>query len=128
LRPFQTHENTPHMVSFTRLSSTDNAMSGSQDQQPSAESSTSTRKQPTLALPSITEAEATRIDVSSGSGTARLDALGPMVVNVDGTLSRITNRDNMTEMEQNNTLRILTKRNKERLETLKIEQGEGKQS
>jgi predicted Fe-S protein YdhL (DUF1289 family) len=55
-----------------------------------------------------------------------MDQLGPMVVNVDGTLSRITNWEAMTEIERTNTLRIISKRNKERLEKLKErEKGEG---
>jgi predicted Fe-S protein YdhL (DUF1289 family) len=41
-----------------------------------------------------------------------------MVVNADGTMSRITNWEAMTEMEQKNTLRIISKRNKERLAAL----------
>jgi hypothetical protein len=84
-------------------------------------------QQPTLALPSASsESDTTKIDVSSGQGTVKMDQLGPMVVNVDGTLSRITNWEAMTEMERTNTLRIISKRNKERLEKLKEgEKGEG---
>lgn len=48
-----------------------------------------------------------------------------MVVNVDGTLSRISNWEKMTELEQKNTLRIIGKRNKQRLEALKAREGEG---
>ena len=54
-----------------------------------------------------------------------MDHLGPMVVNTDGTLSRITNWGNMAEIERINTLRIITKRNKERLEALRRARGEG---
>jgi predicted Fe-S protein YdhL (DUF1289 family) len=46
-----------------------------------------------------------------------------MVVNADGTLSRITNWEKMTEIEQKNTIRILAKRNKERLDKLKAQHG-----
>lgn len=42
-----------------------------------------------------------------------------MVVNTDGTLSRIANWDGMTEIEKKTTLRVLGKRNKQRLEALK---------
>jgi len=45
----------------------------------------------------------------------KLDDLGPMVVNSDGTLSRIANWSNMTEVEQARTLRVLSARNKVRL-------------
>ncbi|EAU87750.1 hypothetical protein CC1G_11028 [Coprinopsis cinerea okayama7 len=54
------------------------------------------------------------LDVSNQS-TVRLDALGPMVVNRDGTLSRIANWDKMTEDEKERTLRVLSARNKVRL-------------
>jgi predicted Fe-S protein YdhL (DUF1289 family) len=47
-----------------------------------------------------------------------------MVVNVDGSLSRISNWDKMTEMEQKSTMRVLGKRNKARLEALKEKEKE----
>lgn len=66
-----------------------------------------------------------RLDLSAkGGSTVSLDHLGPMVVNVDGTLSRIGNWEQMTEIERKNTLRILGKRNKQRLETLKAANAE----
>lgn len=65
-----------------------------------------------------------RLDLGAeGGSTVTLDHLGPMVVNVDGTLSRIGNWDQMTEIERKNTLRILGKRNKQRLEALKAARG-----
>lgn len=87
------------------------------NEQSSSESDTQSKQKSILALPSASDA--TQIDVSSGQGVAKLDHLGPMVVNTDGTLSRITNWENMTEFEQKNTLRIISKRNKERLAALK---------
>lgn len=42
-----------------------------------------------------------------------------MVVNKDGTLSRIENWQAMSEIERRNTMRILGKRNRERLAVLK---------
>ncbi|KAJ5380955.1 uncharacterized protein N7496_003383 [Penicillium cataractarum] len=59
-----------------------------------------------------------RLDLGTDGGVT-LDHLGPMVVNVDGSLSRIGNWDQMTEIERKNTLRILGKRNKQRLEKLR---------
>jgi predicted Fe-S protein YdhL (DUF1289 family) len=47
-----------------------------------------------------------------------MDDLGPMVVNSDGTLRRITNWDSMTKQEQANTLRLISARNKKRLAAL----------
>ncbi|KAJ5081455.1 hypothetical protein NUU61_009719 [Penicillium alfredii] len=64
-----------------------------------------------------------RLEVDGSA--AKLDHLGPMVVNVDGTLSRISNWEQMTEMERKTTLRVLGKRNKQRLEALKAAGGEG---
>lgn len=48
----------------------------------------------------------------------KLDHLGPLVVNQDGTLSRIANWSEMTEGERDNTLRVLGKRNQARLRAL----------
>ncbi|PBK92627.1 hypothetical protein ARMGADRAFT_967130 [Armillaria gallica] len=48
--------------------------------------------------------------------TVKLDDLGPMVVNSDSTLSRVANWANMTEKEKETTLRVLSARNKIRLE------------
>jgi len=75
-----------------------------------------------LALPATPFSDnstAGTLDLAAGGQTVKLDALGPMVVNVDGSLSRISNWDKMTEMEQKSTMRVLGKRNKARLEALK---------
>ena len=68
-------------------------------------------------------------DGSSGSTTTTtievngkavmLDQLGPMVVGRDGTLSRIANWGEMAQIERQNTLRILGKRNQLRLGALR---------
>ncbi|KAF2125033.1 hypothetical protein P153DRAFT_389888 [Dothidotthia symphoricarpi CBS 119687] len=57
----------------------------------------------------------------NGQGV-KLDHLGPLVVNRDGTLSRIANWESMADIERSNTVRILGKRNMLRLEGLR---GEG---
>lgn len=68
--------------------------------------------------------DATQLSVN-GEGV-KLDHLGPLVVNKDGSLSRIANWDSMAEIERQNTLRILGKRNQLRLSNLKSEgKGEG---
>lgn len=78
------------------------------------------QKQPFLALPESTSSDgANKLDLSQPGSTVTLDHLGPMVVNTDGTLSRIANWDAMAEIEKKNTLRVLGKRNKQRLEALK---------
>ncbi|KAG8715971.1 hypothetical protein FRC11_012116 [Ceratobasidium sp. 423] len=52
-----------------------------------------------------------------GGKSISFDRLGPMVVNSDGTLSRIANWPEMTPAEQNNTIRVLSKRNQLRTST-----------
>jgi predicted Fe-S protein YdhL (DUF1289 family) len=54
----------------------------------------------------------------------KLDHLGPLIVNADGTLARISNWLQMTEIEKRNTLRVLGKRNKARMDALKAKQAE----
>lgn len=66
-----------------------------------------------------------KLDVSGGSSAVQLDHLGPVVVNEDGTLSRIGNWPEMNEIERKNTLRILGKRNQLRLTKLRGENDSG---
>jgi len=73
-----------------------------------------------LALPSAENA--TKIGTSQSSNTVKLDHLGPLVVNTDGTLSRVSNWQNMTEAEKGRTLRVLGKRNMLRQEKMKEEE------
>ena len=73
-----------------------------------------------LPLPEPSSANATQLNVN-GEGV-KLDHLGPLVVNKDGTLSRIANWDKMAEIERQNTLRILGKRNQLRLGNLRDEE------
>lgn len=79
------------------------------------------QSKPLLALPAA-DSSSTQLNVNGDS--IKLDHLGPMVVNTDGTLSRIGNWQEMGEIERKNTLRVLGKRNKARLEALR---GEGNQ-
>ena len=64
----------------------------------------------------------TRTLVVDGAPVA-LDHLGPIVLNLDGTVSRITNWDEMTEEEQKRTLRVVAKRNKARRAQLQTQGG-----
>ncbi|ETI25815.1 hypothetical protein G647_02591 [Cladophialophora carrionii CBS 160.54] len=73
-----------------------------------------------LALPPPSDVSAS----TSTSQTVKLDALGPMVINSDGTLSRIHNWAEMTEAERERTLRILGKRNQLRRENILATEGE----
>ena len=54
------------------------------------------------------------LDVSTGEPVT-LDHMGPVVVNTDGTLSRITNWEQMSESERAVVKRRIAKRNVERL-------------
>ncbi|KAL2784346.1 hypothetical protein BJX66DRAFT_316748 [Aspergillus keveii] len=86
-------------------------------------SSTETETKPLLALPSTDSTDRThQLDVN-GDGV-KLDHLGPLIVNADGTLARISNWAQMTEIEKRNTLRVLGKRNKARMDALKAKQAE----
>ena len=59
------------------------------------------------------------LGLSDGQATVSLDALGPVVVNEDGTLARISNWHEMTAEEKATTQRVLAKRNNARLAKLK---------
>ncbi|KAI1106375.1 hypothetical protein F4804DRAFT_301068 [Jackrogersella minutella] len=59
-----------------------------------------------------------------GGEGVKLDHLGPLVVNEDGTMSRIANWNEMAEIERQNTLRVLGRRNKLRLDALKAKRAQ----
>jgi hypothetical protein len=80
-----------------------------------------TPKKP-LALPAAPHNSTTQLDMSNGDVSIKLDHLGPMVVNVDGTMSRISNWEKMADIEKENTLRIIGKRNQERLAALRAKE------
>ena len=66
---------------------------------------------PPLALPAPEDVNGLiTLDVSTGEAVL-LERLGPVVVNTDGTLSRITNWDTMTEGERATAKRLIAKRN-----------------
>ncbi|OTA53312.1 hypothetical protein K449DRAFT_440157 [Hypoxylon sp. EC38] len=77
----------------------------------------STPKAP-LPLPEPTHTDDTT-ELPVGGEGVKLDKLGPLVVNEDGTMSRIANWAEMADIERENTLRILGKRNQLRLDALK---------
>ncbi|KAL4978160.1 hypothetical protein BDW66DRAFT_25616 [Aspergillus desertorum] len=110
--------------SYTTMSisnSDTNTNTNTNSEQPQDQTS---EKKPILALPAASsDNDTTQLDVN-GDGV-KLDHLGPLVVNSDGTLSRIANWAQMTEIEKRNTLRVLGKRNKERRDKLTIAQAHG---
>jgi len=66
----------------------------------------------------------TRVELPTDGTTTTVsfDSLGPMVVNEDGTLSRITNWATLTEGERQTTMRVLVKRNQQRIKNLESQQ------
>lgn len=74
------------------------------------------------ALPAPGEGEPVPLDVSGGGTTIKLGELGPLVVNGDGTTGRVNNWTDMTAAERETTLRLLSRRNKARLEALKAKE------
>ncbi|KIO30422.1 hypothetical protein M407DRAFT_20486 [Tulasnella calospora MUT 4182] len=64
-------------------------------------------------------------DAAILSEEAQLETLGPIIVNSDGTLSRIDNWKDMTKSEKAMTLKRLKKRNAQRLKQLKEQKAAG---
>ncbi|KAM6477828.1 hypothetical protein HDV62DRAFT_394818 [Trichoderma sp. SZMC 28011] len=98
-------------------------MNSPKDNSSSSTSSTESSSRNALPAPGSNNENVTTIDVSGSGTTVKLDALGPMVVNVDGTMSRISNWDKMADIEKENTLRIIGKRNQQRLAALRKARG-----
>jgi hypothetical protein len=79
------------------------------------------------ALPQLPSADSTsdlpRISLGE---TISFEAMGPVILNLDGTTRRIANWDQMTKREQEVAWRRVSKRNEERREIIleKLEQGE----
>ena len=75
------------------------------------------QEQEILALPSSVSSDGVR-QFALGE-TLKLDELGPIIINTDGTTRRITNWDKLTKNEQTTTWRLISARNKKRIEELK---------
>ena len=67
--------------------------------------------------------ESTRT-IEIGGAAVSMDELGPIIVNLDGTLRRIENWSKLSKQEQMGTIRMVTKRNRKRLDALKALQEE----
>ncbi|RSL56033.1 hypothetical protein CEP54_009041 [Fusarium duplospermum] len=127
-------------LAFTRLYSTI-PPSSSKPSQASAASNMADSSEPTdktkkqqqplpLPAPEQDTAAAARGDGVTAlrvGESVRLDALGPLVVNADGSMGRVGNWAGMTEGEREATLRLLGRRNKQRLEALKAKKAEGEE-
>jgi hypothetical protein len=122
---------TPTMTSATVETKTDNNNNNNNNStsntQPEAQPA-STSETPLPALPPTSSDASSSSSSSStlevGGAALRLDHLGPLVVNEDGTLSRIANWEKMADVERENTLRILGKRNQMRLAKLRAAKSE----
>jgi hypothetical protein len=53
----------------------------------------------------------------------KLDHLGPIIINTDGTLQRIPNWNEMSDIERTKAMRLLTARNKKRIQALETQAG-----
>jgi hypothetical protein len=107
---------------FTSHSSPECTFVASLDVAAAASVARSDANPPLLALPAPSDLQAERdsaTQLTLGHRVSLEEELGPLVVNTDGTVGRISNWKQMTEGERANVLRVLGKRNKERLETLK---------
>lgn len=87
-------------------------------------STTDSPQQEILALPAPDQG--TAVDITNKSFA--FDELGPLVVNPDGTLSRIKNWATMTELERQRTLERINKRNQERLAAIREKEASSTES
>jgi hypothetical protein len=93
-------------------------MSSAQDTPATLESDAPVCSNPdeTLCLEYNPNAAASQLPVN---GLAKkFDELGPMVINSDGTISRITNWASLSPQEQSTTFRLISKRNEQRRQQL----------
>ncbi|CAO3571026.1 unnamed protein product [Mortierella alpina] len=82
--------------------------------------STDQKKSP-LSLPAPEDVPRDGQQLQVNGKDIKLDILGPVVVNEDGTMSRIDNWSEMADIEKANVRRILLKRNAQRLTRLRAE-------
>ncbi|KAN0065349.1 hypothetical protein ACQY0O_001185 [Thecaphora frezii] len=78
-----------------------------------------TQPAPILGLPAPSDAT----PASEAQTSFKLDHLGPVIVNTDGTISRIAGWTEMTELEKQRSLRLLAKRNNARMQALRDAEG-----
>lgn len=131
-QPRQPHQNQPSVsdgeIVEPSSTETEAAVGEADNKDPAAAAHTTTTSTiPALPAPGqgdVEGNESSRTLEVDGKAVA-LDHLGPMVVGRDGTVSRIANWGEMTEMERRNALRILCKRNQVRLAALRGEDSEG---
>ena len=71
-----------------------------------------------LALPYEPHNDVQTVDYSN---CFKLDQLGPMIINTDGSIQRVSNWNELTQEEQDRTFRLICARNQKRLAILKAQ-------
>lgn len=66
------------------------------------------------------------IKLHVGGDAVKMEEMGPIIVNVDGTLRRIANWQVLTQVEKEWSWRVIPERNKKRLAKLRAQMDEGK--
>ncbi|KAF9152786.1 hypothetical protein BG015_004687 [Linnemannia schmuckeri] len=111
-------------MSSSSSSSQQSPATNNNNQNDQTEEHQDSSSKPVLALPapgdfSSMSSDAPALEVNGQD--IKLDLLGPVVVNEDGTMSRIDNWHEMADIEKANVRRILLKRNATRLARLRAE-------
>jgi hypothetical protein len=108
-------------LAFVLMSSFDNQRATAEPVA-AADQSAQNQQSPVEALPSPGGGEAGSSDtikLTVNGDKLDLDGLGPMIVNADGTVRRISNWEQLTAREKEVAWRRIAKRNQERIEELK---------
>lgn len=128
LRPLSQRTMSSNNTQYPSSKDTQQTPTSSEETSTSTSTSTSTTASTTpQGLPAPGQGEPITLDVSGGGATVKLSDLGPLVVNVDGTVARINNWREMTDAERETTVRMVGRRNKQRLEALRAKKEEGGQ-
>lgn len=85
--------------------------------EPSSSSSENVTQDEIPLLPPVSDNSEGYRKLSLGD-SLKLDDLGPIIINPDGTTRRIANWANLTKFEQDNTWRLISARNKRRMAAL----------
>ncbi|KAG9321564.1 hypothetical protein KVV02_008209 [Mortierella alpina] len=111
----------PAMSSAPFTSGTSTSTSNASSTESQSPSPTTDQKKSPLALPAPGDVPTDAQQLEVNGKDIKLDILGPVVVNEDGTMSRIDNWGEMADIEKANVRRILLKRNAQRLTRLRAE-------
>ena len=77
---------------------------------------------PSISSESVVAAEFNEMRTLKLGETLKLDEFGPIIINPDGTARRIANWDTLSPQEKASSFRLISARNKKRLQKLKEEQ------